>query len=448
MSRRIRRYMRLSEGREELEAEDEIAYHLARKIEDLTRSGMTPESARVEADRQFGNASRVRSELRQIDQARIREARRSDFVDGLRQDVLYALRQLRMSPLFAAVAITTLALGISATVSIFSVLNAVLLRPLPYDGAERIVTIAESDDPSSRDAAGTTSFVLFEDLAKQTSTLEAVAVFDGWSPTVTGAGEAERLRGSFVTSGIFDVFRIRPELGRVMLPEDNVVGAPPRAWISWDMWQSRFAGDRAILGRALLLNDRSFEITGVLPRGFVPPGEEMWNDVWGNNYRDDNDTRGSRYLNVVARMKPGVTLEQTRSELRRFSAQLAQDYPLDNAGRHTLAFPLRDLVVGGGTRGPMLLLMIAAAVVLLIACANVSNLLLARGAARGRELSVRLALGTTRRRLIRQLVTESIVLGVIGTALALPLAVAVMRFLVELAPEGVRSQPIAMDGTV
>jgi putative ABC transport system permease protein len=398
--------------------------------------------------RQFGNREQVESEVAANVRAGHRDARRADLWDAFRQDVRYALRQLRLSPQFALIATATLALGIGATVSIFSVVNGVLLRPLPYDGADRIVVIAESQDAGSRDASGTTSYVLFEDLQKQAKSLEAVAVFDGWSPAITGSGDAQRLAGSFVTSGIFDVFRIHPVLGRPMLPEDNVESAPRRVWISWKMWQTRFGGAPDVIGKHILLNANSMEITGVLPRDFTPPGEEMSTDVWSNNYRDAGDSRDSRYLNVVARIRPGVTLDQTRAELRTLSLRLQKDFPKDNAGEWTLAFPIRDLVVGGRTRGPILLLMLSSALVLLIACANISNLLLARGAQRARELSVRIALGTTRTRLIRQLVTESVVLAAAGTLMAMPIAWIAVRTLVQLSPPAIRSQPIGMNAPV
>ena len=444
----MKRYLRLTENREAREAEDEIAYHLSMKIEDLVREGHSPESARMEAMRQFGDADKVQAEVAGLVRMRQREERRADMLDALRQDVKYAFRQLRMSPMFAFIAVLTLALGISATVSIFSVVQAVLLRPLPYADADRIMLIGESDDPSRGNPRTTTSYVLFDDLRERIPAFESLAVFDGWSPTLTGAGDPERLKGSFVTAGIFDVFRINPVLGRRMLPSDNVENGPKLVWISWQLWQSRYSGDRNVIGRTMTLNGTAREIAGVLPRDFVPPGGEMATDVWGNNYRDDNDKRGSRYLNIVSRLRPDAVEEQVRAQLRALSIQIAQDDPVHSKDTWIMMFPIRELVIGGNTRGPVLILMLSAAVVLLIACANVSNLLLARGSYRARELSIRAALGTTRGRLVRQLVTESVVLALIGTAVALPAASLSIRVLLRFAPEGIRTQPIGMHPVV
>ena len=443
----FKRYLRLP-GSEPDEVEDEIAYHIEMKTEQLIREGYSEESARAEALRQFGDRDRIRHEVSDLVGARTQQQRRASVVDGVRQDLKFAVRQLRSMPTFTLVAVLTIALGLGATIAIFSVVRAVLLRPLPYDGADRIVFVGESTNPDSRDVQTTTSYPNYEDWKARSKSFEALGLFNGWGPTLTGMGDPERLSGSMVTHEVFAVFRVTPVKGRPMLPTDNVPNGPPIVWISWDLWQNRLGADPNVIGRSLTLGGASREIVGVLPRGLKPPGYELAAEVWAPNYFDTNDGRTARYLNVVGRLKPGVTLEAARAEFAGISQQLTKEYPAENKGEFAVLFPLRDFVIGGRTRGPLLLLMLASALVLLIACANTSNLLIARTSYRAKEFAIRAALGTTRARLIRQLLTESLLLGFIGAAFGVTLAALAIRQLIRLAPETIRAQDVSIDPPV
>jgi putative ABC transport system permease protein len=443
----FKRYLRLP-GSEQREVDDELSYHIEMKVEQLMKRGLSSDEARREAQRQFGDREQIRQEVEQLVHARVQRERRAGWLDAARQDVRFALRQLRSTPGFTFVAVLTIALGIGATTAIFSVVRAVLLRPLPYAGAERIVLIGEVDDPATADARTTTSYPTYEDWKARARSFEAMGLFNSWAPTLTGSGETERLAGSFVTAPIFDVFRIRPVLGRPMVPSDNVANGPAIVWISWSLWQSRMGGAADVIGRTITLSGRAREIVGVLPRDFIAPNAELSGEVWGPNYFDENDGRTARYLNVAARLKPGVPIEQAAAEMKGLQAQMAQENPEAYRGMYPVVFPLRELVIGSKTRGWVLLLMLASAVVLLIACANTSNLLIARGTYRAREFAIRAALGTTRLRMIRQLLTESIVLGVVGALLGIAIATLGVRALMQLAPELIKQQDVSVDATV
>ena len=326
--------------------------------------------------------------------------------------------------------------------------RAVLLRPLPYNAADRVVVIGETDNPAKADARETTSFVTYEEWKARARSFESIANFNGWSPVITASGEAERLNGSLVTSGVFNVFRIQPVLGRRMLPSDNVANGPLIVWISWSVWQTRFGGASDVIGRSLVLNGRAREIVGVLPRDFISPGGELSSDVWTANYHDERDGRTARSENVIARLAAGVTIDAARSELSGISQQLVKEHPNDYTGIQAVIFPFRELLIGSRTRGPILLLMLASALVLLIACANTSNLLIARGTYRAKEFAIRAAMGTTRGRLMRQLLTESIVLGAAGAALGLGMAALGVRGLVHMAPNVIQTQNVTLDPAV
>ena len=440
----FKRYLRLP-GNEPDEVDDEIAYHIEMKTEQLMREGYPEASARAEALRQFGDRDRIRHEVSDLVGARTQQARRAGMIDGVRQDLRFAVRQLRSMPTFTLVAVLTIALGLGATIAIFSVVRAVLLRPLPYDGADRIVFVGESSNPDSRDVQTTTSYPNYEDWKARSKSFEALGLFNSWVPTLTGLGDPERLSGSMVTHEVFTALRVTPVKGRPMLRTDNVPNGPNVVWISWELWQTRLGADPNVIGRSLTLGGAPREIVGVLPRGFNPPGEELAAQVWAPNYFDENDGRTARYLNVVGRLKPEVTLEAARAEFAGISAQLTKEYPAENKGQFAVLFPLRDYVIGGRTRGPLLLLMLASVLVLLIACANTSNLLIARTSYRAKEFAIRAALGTTRARVIRQLLTESLLLGCIGAAFGVTLAALAIRQLVRLAPEAVRAQQVAID---
>ncbi|HJR40471.1 MAG TPA: ABC transporter permease [Gemmatimonadaceae bacterium] len=425
---------------------EELRFHLEMKVAALLDQGLDEESARAEAARQFGDIHQFEDACLVLDRQREREMRNGELLRSIAQDVRHAARLLRQSPGFTTVAVLTLALGIGATTSIFSVVSAVLLRPLPYVGADRIVFIGEQERGSMHKET-TTSYPNYLDWKAEAKSFEAMALYDGWSPTIAEGGDAERIRASLVTAEIFDVFRVKPILGRPILPSDNVTNAEPVALLSHGLWRARFGGDPGVVGRVIQLNGRPRTVVGVLPPDFHPPRGELEGELWGNNWTDSTDGRGGRAVQVFARLKPDVTLEQARAEMRTIGARLATAYPETNARQEVYVEPLRDQLVGE-TRGPLVVLLAASALVLLIACANLSNLLLARGVSRAREMAVRAAIGATRGRTVRQLMTESAVLAAIGGAGGVLLGWWATRAMIVMAPESIRGGDVAMDGRV
>ncbi|HEY7686431.1 MAG TPA: ABC transporter permease [Gemmatimonadales bacterium] len=363
-------------------------------------------------------------------------------MDTLLQDLRYAVRQLVKRPGFTAVAVLTLALGIGANTSIFSVVDALLLRALPYDSPDRIVRLTERA-PTDPGQQGNTSYLNYLDWQAQASRFEAMGIYQGWHPALTGLGEAERIRAAILTAGVLDVFRVVPVLGRPMQPADNEPGRPTVVLVSHEFWQHRLGGDPVAVGRTITLNGAPALVIGVLPVGLRPPGE-LNVEVWANNALDPRDTRGSRYLRVMARLKPGVTVEQARAEMATISQRLATTYPATNAGMETVVTPLRDSLVGEARR-PLLLLLAAAGLVLLIACGNLSNLLIVRGTGRTREFAMRTALGASRSRAMRPLLAEAVLLAVVGGAVGLLVAVWATPALLALGPESLRSEPLRLD---
>ncbi len=363
-------------------------------------------------------------------------------MDALLQDLRYALRALRRAPGFSAVAVLTLALGLGANTAVFSVVDAVLLRRLPYPVPERIVMLSEraASNPAEE---GSTSFLNYLDWRAQAASFEAIGIYQDWHPSLTGSGTPERIAAAIVTSGVLEVLRARPLLGRAMVAADNEPGGPNVVLVSHGFWQRRLGGDSAAVGRTITLNSTPFEVVGVLPAAFRAPAE-LDAELWANNALDPRDTRGSRYLRVLARLGPGVTPADARAEMAAISASLASAYPATNAGMEAVVRPLRDTLVGGVER-PLLLLLGAAGLVLLVACGNLSNLLIVRGFARGREVALRTALGASRSRTVRQLLVEAALLAGIGAVVGWLVAVWATPALLALGPEAVRGQPIHLD---
>jgi putative ABC transport system permease protein len=363
-------------------------------------------------------------------------------MDTLLQDLRYATRSLLKSRGFLVVAVLTLALGVGANTAVFSVVDALLLRALPYHDPSRIALLSERAR-TEPERQGSTSFLNYLDWRAQASSFEAMGIYQRWQPSLTGLREPERIRGAIVTSGVLDVFHVTPALGRPMLPADNEPGRPDVGLVSHAFWKQRLGGDPSAIGRSITLNGAPIEVIGVLPVGFRPPGE-LDADVWANNMLDQRDTRGSRYLRVIARLKPGVTLPGARGEMATISRRLAEAYPATNAGMEAVVTPLRDALVGEG-RTPLLLLLAAAGLVLLIACGNLSNLLIVRGIGRRREFAVRTALGASRGRTVRQLLAEPVLLAGLGAAAGWLLAAWATPALIAMGPEYLRSQPLQLD---
>jgi putative ABC transport system permease protein len=359
-------------------------------------------------------------------------------------DFRYALRQLIKSPSFTAVAIITLALGIGACTAIFSVVNVVLLRPLNYPQADRIVTIRETNLPQfPRFSVSPPNYIDWE---KQTKSYEYLAAYSGARVNLTGSGEPQQLLVLKVTAHYFDVYGDKPFLGRMLLPEEDAPGKNHMVVLSYGFWQRVFGGDHAVVGRSIELNGEPYTVVGVA----APQSSkvEAWIPMAFKPEETANDARGAHYLNVVGRLRAGVTVAQAKAELELLAAQLAQQYPDSNKGWGIFMMPIQDAIVRD-VKPVLYTLLGAVACVLLIACANLANLLLARATARSREISIRAALGAGRARLVRQLLTESVVLAVCGGVAGVILARWGLDALLALAPSSLpRITEIHLDSGV
>jgi putative ABC transport system permease protein len=365
-------------------------------------------------------------------------------MDLFRQDVHYAARRLLRAPAFTLVAVITLALGVGANSAIFSVVNAILLKPLPYPEADRLVGIYHLTEGNRAVMSGPN----FTDVVRSSRLLENAAAVDRSRVILTGEGEPIRLDAAEVSASLFNVLRVRPALGRTFNADENTPGKTNVVILSHALWQQRFGSDPGVIGRSIQLDGVSRQIVGVMPLGFsFPPERQLWIPIeYDQNFVSKG--RGAWYLSVVGRLKPGVTPEQSAAEVQNIGRQLAVQYPDANGSIGMTTMPLHEAMVVN-IRRAVLVLFGAVGFVLLIACANVANLLLARAAARETEMAVRTALGAGRGRLIRQLLTESVILSVCGAGLGLLLAVWGVEFLTSLQPEGVpRLDSVAVDETV
>lgn len=362
-------------------------------------------------------------------------------------DLRYALRQLFHSRGFTLVAVLTLALGIGACTAIFSVVNAVLLRPLDYPDPGRLVIIRETQLPEFPEfSVAPPNFVDWE---KQTKSFEHLAAYANAKMNLTGEGEPQQVAGMRATAHYFDVFGIKPVLGRMFLPEEDAPGKNHVAVLSYAFWQRLYAGAADVVGRTIELNGEPYTIAGVAPLGFGLANKlDLWMPMAFQAKEIANENRGAHYVNTVGRLKRGVTVGQAEAELKVLAAQLAQQYPDSNKGWSILMMPLQDYGVRD-VRPVLYTLLGAVGSVLLIACANVANLLLARATARHREISIRAALGASRARLVRQLLTESVLLSLFGGIAGVLLATWGLSALLALAPPNLpRLTEIHLSSTV
>lgn len=364
------------------------------------------------------------------------------------QDIRYALRTMRKAPGFAAIAIATLALGIGGTAIMFAVVDAVLIRPLPYPHSEQIVHLSEAFDRSPGMSIAYANFLDWQRMNRVFSSMGAV---QPRSVTLTGAGEAEQIDGWSVSSGFFDTLGVRPMLGRDFTADDDKPSAAATVLLSHKLWQRRFGSDPAVVGRPVTIDGAQYTVIGVLPKGF------SYNDQMPDAYTPigltkDRDFWQSRYSHAgtyaIARMKPGVTLEQARADMDRVALTLQQQYPETNKHNTAFLIPMREYMVGS-VRTPLMILLVAVALLLLIACGNVANLLLAKASGRTHELAIRQAIGATRARLLAQLLTESLVLALMDGAVGALLALWGTQALVAAAPDSLpRLAEIHIDARV
>ncbi len=410
---RFRALLRRDASEREFAAEMES--HLQMHIEDGMRSGLTPEQARREAVIRLGGVEQTRQAYR--------ERRGLPWLETLAQDVTYGARVLSRNPGFALVTVLTLALGIGANTALFSIVDAVLLNPLPYPHPEELVTVHAAKPNFNK---GSISYPNFRDWQRDNHTLAALAVARPTSFSLTGLGEPERVRAEFVSSDFFPVLGLKPTLGRLFAPGEDEIGRGPVALISAGFWKRKFGARPDAIGKPLTLDGRNFTIVGVIPANFdltvsnfgarevyVPIGQ------WLNSALPDR--AAGLGIHGIARLKPGVSFAQAQDDMNRVSDRLAAAFPEDDHGIRARLVPMRASVVGDVQ--PLLLVLLGAVgFVLLIACVNVANLLLARSNARAQEFAIRSALGAGRIRIIRQLLTESTMLALAGGVLGLLVA--------------------------
>src|SRR5262245_51264964 len=450
---RLRAILRKSEMERELD--EELRYHIEQQTEQNIRLGMSPEQARNAARKAFGGVEQAKE--------RSRDARGVRRLEELWQDLRYGARMLMRAPNYTLIAVITLALGIGGNTAIFSVVNAVLLRPLPYTEPERLVAIGGTDarSPEGPKIDDSCSYPDFFDWRERNQSFDSMAVYHSaaftMTGTMTGNDAPAHLNGQVVSAELFDVLKAKPYLGRVFTRADEKVGgdgAIRAAVISYSLWQKRFGADPNVVGRAVTLDRKLFQIVGVTKPGFQFPIRADPVEIWAPLATDSESSNGKkpiteqreyRSLHAVGRLKPGVAFPQAQAEMQRLAANLEKEYPDTNTNLGIILSPLHGQLVGD-YRQSLLVVFAAVCLALLIACANVANLTLARATTRYKEIAVRTALGAGRARIVRQLLTESLLLSLGGALLGLLLARWGMGALLRIVPEDLpRLSEIALD---
>src|SRR5690242_1287662 len=457
----MRRIFRRSDVRDDSarDVSDELHFHLDMRAQEFVERGLSPDDARRAAAKAFGDVSAIDAELRVGRQSRVRSRARRDRLQELSTDIRFALRTLRKNIGFTVATLATLALGIGAATAVFTVVNGVLLRPLPYPDPSRLAMVWMSSKQYGERLPLSAGF--YNDIAAPASDARKLATttaFRAWSYSISSGGEPEQVNGARVTPSFFSVIGVRPRIGRAFTDADAELGAPHVVILSDGLWQRRFGGDPSVIGRAIEMSGERFTVVGVMPPAFAfPRGAElpaglsfgMRTELWtpmGFTARE-RMAYGTQNLAVAARLRPGATLPQLQQAisipLRRWLAA--------NAPKLDLHYEVKDVrqEAGEHVRRTLFFLLAAVALLLCIACANVTNLLIVRTARRRREFAVRAALGAGRSRIARQLVTENVMLAAGGAAIALALSVWATRAMLGLVPGSMpRADDIRIDWRV
>jgi predicted permease len=426
----------------EAEIAEELAQHLEDRYEEARSAGATDEEAYHAALDELADSGFLARELRGVERravdlpVAVGAAGRGNPIEDLWRDLRLVVRDLRKRPGFALVTVLILALGIGANTAIFSMVYAVLLNPLPFEQPDRLVMLAEKNPGRERWGAAYPNYV---DWTARAQSFDDIAAYWYQSFTLSGIDEPARLQGRYVNWNFFRVLGMRPQLGRLFVEEDDRAGAAPTVVLSDGMWKDRFGGDPDIVGKTIRLDEKQFTVIGVLPPGYelLRPDALYVPLVPAVEKETGLLDRGNHYsLFALARLKAGVDVEQADTEMRALAAQFEQEYPATNSGSSAQALSLSDVFVGD-IRPALLVLLGAVGFVLLIACLNVANLMTVRAAARQKEIAVRLALGAGRGRIVRQLLTESMVIAFTGGVVGFLVAVWAINGMVALAPQGI-----------
>lgn len=424
------------------EVDAELEFHLAMRERELMARGHSPEEARRLALQKLGDLPHVRRQMETLGMERDRAAHASRWWSEVTGDVHFAARQLRRSLGFTLVAVVTLALGMGATTAVFSLLHAIVLRPLPFDHPERVVSLSETYENGPGGSLSAPAFVTWQRAA---GSLSHMAPVEYWSFNLADDVQPERVRGARVGAAFFGVFGVQPLLGRTFLPTDDQAGNEHVVVLSHGLWRQRFDANPAIVGTQVRLDGEVYDVIGVMPERFdyLDNAERLWVPLVLSAQRLSHPDE--HYLDVVGRLREGATIAGAMAEAVPVTRQMVELAPLEYRDRSLHVTPF-DEQVGGPYRNRLLLLLGCVAFVLLIACANVANLLLARGAARAREIAIRGALGAGRRRVMRQLITESAVLATLGAVLGCGLAMLGVKAVVAFAPSVPRLRDASVSG--